>query len=159
MARNSSKSPKVEITNRRAGFEYHFVQEYEAGIALTGTEIKSIRAGNANINDAYCLFENGELWVRNMYIAEYAYGTDNNHEPRRNRKLLLRKTELNKLERRVREKGFTIVPYKLFMSDRGFAKLTVVLASGKKSFDKRETIKERDDKRDLDRLKKILKQR
>ncbi len=160
MAKTSSKSNKVEITNRRAAFEYHFEQEYESGIALTGTEIKSIRAGNANINDAYCLFdEAGELWIRNMYIAEYEYGTDNNHEPRRTRKLLLRKAELRKLLRRVKEKGFTIIPYKLFISERGFAKLIVELATGKKSFDKRETIKERDDKRSLDRLKKMIKER
>lgn len=159
MAKTSSKSSKVEITNRRAAFEYQFVQQYEAGIALTGTEIKSIRLGNANINDAYCLFENGELWIRNMYIAEYEYGTDSNHEPRRTRKLLLRKAELRKLDRRVREKGFTIIPYKLFLSERGFAKLIIQLATGKKSFDKRETIKARDDKRDLDRIKKIIKNR
>lgn len=147
---------KVEIVNRRASYEYQFVQEYEAGIVLTGTEIKSIRAGNANVSDAYCLFENGELWVKNLYIAEYEYGTDNNHEPRRQRKLLLRRTELRKLERRVKEKGFTIVPYKMYISDRGFAKLVIELATGKKSYDKRETIKEREDKRDLDRLKKIV---
>ena len=159
MAKDKSKSSKVEITNRRASFEYHFEQEYEAGIALTGTEIKSIRKGNANINDAYCIFENGEMWVRNMYIAEYEYGTDHNHEPRRSRKLLLRKTELRKLDRRVREKGFTIIPYKLFLNERGFAKLLIELATGKKSFDKRETIKERDDKRQLDRLKKIMRER
>ena len=159
MAKSSTKSTRVEISNRRAAFEYHFEQEYEAGIALTGTEIKSIRAGNANINDAYCIFENGELWIRNMYIAEYEYGTDNNHEPRRSRKLLLRKTELRKLDRRVREKGFTIIPYKLYLSDRGFAKLLIELATGKKSFDKRETIKARDDKRDLDRIKKIMRNR
>ncbi len=154
MAKDTSKTSRLEITNRRAAFEYHFEQEYEAGIALTGTEIKSVRAGNVNINDAYCILENGELWIRNMYIAEYEYGTDNNHEPRRNRKLLLRKSELRKLDRRVREKGFTIIPYKLYLSDRGFAKLLIVLATGKKSFDKRETIKQRDDKRQLDRLKK-----
>jgi len=159
MAKTSSKSSKVEITNRRAAFEYHFEQQYEAGIALTGTEIKSIRAGNTNINDAYCIFENGEMWVRNMYIAEYEYGTSNNHEPRRNRKLLLRKAELKKLDRRVREKGFTIIPYKLFLSERGFVKMIIQLASGKKSFDKRETIKARDDKRDLDRIKKIIRNR
>ncbi len=157
MAKDASKTSKLEIKNRRAAFEYHFVQEYEAGIALTGTEIKSIRAGNVNINDAYCLFEGGELWIRNMYIAEYEYGTDHNHEPRRNRKLLLRKTELRKLDRRIREKGFTIIPYKLYLNERGFAKLVVVLATGKKSYDKRETIKQRDDKRQLDRLKKIFK--
>jgi SsrA-binding protein len=146
---------KVEIVNRRASFEYHFEQEYEAGIMLTGTEIKSIRAGNANLSDAYCLFENGELWMRNCYIALYELGTDNNHEARRSRKLLLRKPELRKLERRVKEKGFTLIPYKMYITERGFAKLSVELAVGKKSYDKRQTIKDRDDKRTLDRLKKI----
>ncbi|MBL7796690.1 MAG: SsrA-binding protein, partial [Saprospiraceae bacterium] len=97
MAKTKSKASKLEITNRKAKFEYAFVQEYDAGIVLTGTEIKSLRAGNANINDAYCTMENGELWIRNMYIAEYAYGATENHEPRRTRKLLLRKTELRKL--------------------------------------------------------------
>lgn len=150
---------KIEITNRRAAHEYQFVQELDAGLALVGTEIKSIRAGNVNLNDAYCLFENGELWVRNLYIAEYEFGTDNNHEARRNRKLLLRRPELRKLERRVKEKGFTIIPYKLFISDRGFAKLTIELATGKKSYDKRASIKEREDKRSLDRITKAIKDR
>ncbi len=156
MAKETQK-PKVEITNRRAAYEYHFVQELEAGLVLTGTEIKSIRAGNVNLNDAYCVFENRELYVRNMFIAEYELGTDNNHEPRRVRKLLLRKPELRKLERRVKEKGFTIVPFKLTINERGFAKLTIELAGGKKSYDKRQTIKAREDKRDLDRMKKIHK--
>jgi SsrA-binding protein len=153
MAREKLKS-KVEITNRRARFEYQFEQEFEAGIMLTGTEIKSIRAGNANLNDAYCLFESDELWIRSLYIAEYELGTDNNHETRRVRKLLLRKPELRKLQKRVKEKGFTIVPFKLFINDRGFAKIIIELASGKKSYDKRDTIKQRDDKRSLDRIKK-----
>ncbi|MBK8555513.1 MAG: SsrA-binding protein SmpB [Lewinellaceae bacterium] len=148
------KKQKIEIVNRRASFEYHFVQEYEAGMMLTGTEIKSIRLGNCNLSDAYCVMENGELWVRNLYIAEYKFGT-NNQESRRTRKLLLRKTELRKLERKIREKGFTIIPYKLFIGERGFAKLLIELATGKKSFDKRESIKEREDKRQLDRMKKI----
>ncbi len=146
---------KIEITNRRAPYEYHFEQEYEAGIMLTGTEIKSIRAGNANLTDAYCLFENGELWIKSLYIATYEYGTDNNHESRRTRKLLLRRPELRKLERRAKDKGFTIIPYKLYLNDRGFAKLKIELATGKKTFDKRNTIKDRENKRDLDRIKKI----
>jgi len=153
------KKQKVEITNRKASFEYYFVQEFDAGIMLTGSEIKSIRNGNANLSDAYCLFENGELWVRNLYIAEYEYGTDSNHLPRRNRKLLLRKPELRKLERGVKEKGSTIIPYKLYINDRGFAKLAIALVRGKKSFDKRETIKAREDKRDLDRINKAYKVR
>jgi SsrA-binding protein len=152
-----SRAPKVkiEITNRRARYEYHFEQEFEAGIVLTGTEIKSIRKGNVNLNDAWCIFETGELWVKNMYIAEYELGTSNNHEPRRSRKLLLRRPELRKLERRVKEKGLTLIPYKLYVNDRGFAKLVIELASGKKSYDKRETIKERENKQQMDRLKKI----
>lgn len=153
------KKPKVEITNRKATFEYYFVQEYDAGMVLTGSEIKSIRAGNANLTDAYCIFDQGELWVRNLYIAEYEYGTDSNHLPRRNRKLLLRKPELRKLARGAQEKGTTIVPYKLHISDRGFAKLLIELARGKKMYDKRETIKARDDKRDLDRINKQYKVR
>lgn len=157
MAKKTSKASKLEITNRKAKFEYSFVQEYDAGMVLTGSEIKSIRAGNVNINDAYCTLENGELWIRNMYIAEYVYNTSEIDEPRRTRKLLVRKAELRKLERRTREKGFTIVPYQVYFSDRGFVKIHIALATGKKLFDKRETIKQRDDKRQLDRLKKIFK--
>jgi SsrA-binding protein len=146
---------KIEITNRRATYEYFFEAEFEAGIVLLGTEIKSIRDGNVNLNDAWCLFEKGELWIKNMYISEYEYGTDNNHTTRRDRKLLLRKPELKKLDKKVREKGHTIIPYKLFVTDRGFAKLKIELATGKKSFDKRSTIQARDEKRNLDRLRKI----
>jgi len=157
MSKKSAKKAPAEIINRRAPYEYHFVQEYVAGIALTGTEVKSLRAGNANLTDAYCVFEQGELWIRNLHIAEYDYGSDQNHDPRRLRKLLLRKSELRKLERRVREKGFTIVPVKIAFNERGFAKVHIALAVGKKAFDKRETIKQRDEKRQLDRLKKIYK--
>ncbi len=146
---------KVEIVNRKASFEYYFREEYEAGIVLTGTEIKSIREGNANLKEAYCVFKDNELYVRNMFIAEYKYGTIHNHDPKRIRKLLLKKRELKKLRRRVQEKGFTIVPYKLYLSERGLAKLTIMLSQGKKAYDKREAIKERDNKRDLDRLKKM----
>lgn len=152
---NKKKKPKVEIINRKAGFEYAFIQEYEAGIMLTGTEIKSIRDGNVNLSDAYCMFDQqGALWVRNMFIAEYDHGTDNNHLPRRNRQLLLRKPEMKKLSRGVMEKGSSIIPFKMYINERGFAKLLIELARGKKSFDKRETIKQRDDKRELDRLQK-----
>ena len=144
-----------EIVNRKAKFEYHFVQQFDAGIALTGTEVKSIRQGNANLTDAYCLFDGkGSLMVKNLYIAEYDHGNIYNHITRRDRYLLLKKSELKKLERRVSEKGMTIVPYKLFFNERGFVKLTIVLAQGKKSYDKRETIKERDYKREEDRLSK-----
>ncbi|MBK7406814.1 MAG: SsrA-binding protein SmpB [Saprospirales bacterium] len=149
------KKGKVEIVNRRAKFEYHFVDTFEAGIALLGTEIKSLRGGNANINDAFCLFENNELYVRSMYIKEYAFATYFNHEARRTRKLLLRRPELRKLERKVKEKGLTIVPYRLYITERGFAKLEIALVQGKKSYDKRESLKEKDSKRDLDRMRKI----
>ncbi len=144
-----------EIVNRKSQFEFHFIQTYEAGLVLTGTEVKALRQGMANLTDAYCLFDRGNLVVKSMYIAEYDHGTIYNHDARRDRRLLLRKPELKKLERRVTEKGYTIVPYKLYFNDRGFAKLEIALAQGKKAFDKRETIKERDSKRDLDRLKKI----
>lgn len=146
---------KLEIVNRKAKYEYHFLQEYEAGIVLTGTEIKSIRAGEVNMSDAYCTFENGELFIRSLYIKEYKFGTHANHEARRTRKLLLRKTELRKLEKKIKEKGFTIIPYRLYLSERGMAKLEVNLAQGKKSYDKRNAIKERENKRDLDRMKKM----
>jgi len=135
------------------------VNEFDAGIMLTGTEVKSIRDGNANMTDAYCMFDHGELWIRNLYIAEYEYGTDSNHSPRRQRKLLLKKNELRKLERGMKEKGSTIVPYRIFVNDRGFIKITVCLARGKKSFDKRETIKARESKRELDRVNKAYKVR
>lgn len=144
-----------EIVNRKASFEYAFIQMFEAGLVLTGTEVKALRLGLANLNDAYCIFDHGNLIVKNMFIAEYDHGTIYNHDARRDRRLLLRKPELKKLERRATEKGLTIVPYKLYFSARGFAKLEIALAQGKKAFDKRETIKERDSKRDLERLKKI----
>lgn len=143
-----------EIVNRKAKFEYSFLQGFEAGIMLKGTEVKSLRVGNANLNDAYCLFIDGELFIKSLFIAEYDFGNVNNHETRRDRKLLLRKTELKKIERRVTEKGMSVVPYKIFFSERGFAKIEIFLAQGKKSFDKRTSIKEKDMKRDLDRMKK-----
>jgi len=146
---------KVVISNRKAKYEYSFLQEYEAGLMLLGTEVKSLRSGNANLSDAYCAFVNGELFVKSMFIGEYEFGNINNHEPKRDRKLLLKKPELKKLHRRVTEKGLTLVPFKLFFSERGFAKLMIALAQGKKSFDKRQSIKEKDTKRELDRMKKL----
>ena len=146
-------APK-EIVNRKAKFEYHFLQEFDAGIMLVGTEVKSLRSGNGNLSDAYCLFKNGELYIKSLYIGEYDHGNINNHETRRDRKLLLKKTELKKLEKRVKEKGFTIVPYKIFFSERGLVKIQIVLGQGKKSYDKRDSIKDRDMKRDMDRMKK-----
>jgi SsrA-binding protein len=149
------KSKTLEIVNRKAKYQYHFVSTYEAGIVLNGTEIKSIRQGDVNLNDAYCTFKKGELYIQSLYIKEYKFATYFNHEARRIRKLLLKKAELKKLEKRVKERGFTIVPYRLFISERGFAKLEIALAEGKKSFDKRNSIKEKDQKRDLARMKKL----
>lgn len=144
-----------EIVNRKAKFEYHFLKEIEAGIVLCGTEVKSIRGGDANINDAFCYFNNGELMLKNMFIAEYKFGNINNHEERADRKLLLKKAELKKLERRVREKGLSLVPYRVYFSERGHIKVEVILGQGKKSFDKSQTIKDRDAKRDMERAKKL----
>ncbi len=143
----------MEIVNRKAKFEYHFLQTVEAGLLLEGTEVKSLRAGDANLNDAYCLFDKGELYIKSMYVAPYKFGPQSQHETRRTRKLLLKRAELKKLERRVNEKGLTLVPYKLYFSDSGFAKCEIALAKGKKAYDKRDSIKERDVKRDLDRSK------
>ena len=156
MARNNNNEAKItnEVVNKKARYEYQFLDTYEAGIQLKGTEIKSIRNGHTNLNDAYCLFANGELTIRSLYIKEYEYGNQENHEPRRTRKLLLKKQELKKLDKRVKERGFTIVPYRLYITERGFAKVEIALAQGKKSYDKRDSIKQKDQKRDLDRLKK-----
>jgi SsrA-binding protein len=139
------------IKNKKASYEYFLLEEFEAGMILTGTEIKSIRKGSASINEAYCIFQNGELFIRDMHIAEYLQGSYNNHEEKRMRKLLLKRSEVKKLHKKVKEKGLSIVPVKIFFSDRGFAKIVISLAKGKKSFDKRETIKRKDQKRDLDR--------
>jgi SsrA-binding protein len=149
------KKKQLEFVNRKAAFEYKFIEKFEAGIVLQGTEIKSIRDGSVNLKDSYCLFQKGELYVKSMYIGEYKYGTYANHEARRTRKLLLKRQELKKLEKKVKERGFTIVPYRLYLSDRGLAKLEIALAQGKQGYDKRNSIKERDNKRDMDRLKKI----
>tara|TARA_B100001248_G_C27168361_1_gene356782 strand:+ start:65 stop:526 length:462 start_codon:yes stop_codon:yes gene_type:complete len=146
---------QINIQNKRARFEYEILDEYIAGIVLSGTEIKSIRNSKASIAESFCEFnEKGELFAVNMFIEEYAFGTRFNHRPRGSRKLLLKKIELKKLNREVRNTGLTIVPLKLFINDKGFAKVTIALARGKKLFDKRETLKDRDNKRDLDRLKK-----
>ena len=146
---------QINIQNKRARFEYEILDEYIAGIVLSGTEIKSIRNSKASITESFCEFnEKGELFALNMFIEEYAFGTRFNHSPRGSRKLLLKKIELKKLNREVRNTGLTIVPLKLFINDKGFAKITIALARGKKLFDKRETLKDRDNKRDLDRVKK-----
>jgi len=145
---------KVYIKNKKAYFEYHITDKYVAGIKLLGTEIKSIRESKANINDAFCTFIGDILYVRNLHIAEYSFGSFYNHEAKRDRALLLQKKELKKLQTRSQEKGLTIIPLALFISDRGFAKLEIGLAQGKKLFDKRESIKERDTKVELGRILK-----
>ncbi len=145
-------APAINIKNKRATFDYELVDTYTAGIVLTGTEIKSIRMGKASLVDTYCYFAKGELWVKNMHIAEYFYGSYNNHTARRDRKLLLSKKELRKLERNLKDAGFTIVPVRLFVNEKGLAKLVIALAKGKKQYDKRESIKAKDDRRDMDRM-------
>ncbi|MEY4955000.1 MAG: hypothetical protein RI981_1085 [Bacteroidota bacterium] len=142
---------QVEIKNRRASFEYTFLDTFTAGLVLTGTEIKSIRQGKANLTDAYCIFFQDELFVRNMHISMYDEGTHFNHDPLRDRKLLLSKRELAKLQKELKNVGLTIIPTRLFISDKGYAKLNIALAKGKKTFDKRDDIKEKDIKRDMDR--------
>ncbi|KAA9345884.1 SsrA-binding protein SmpB [Adhaeribacter soli] len=141
----------VNIVNRRASFEYQFLVKYTAGIMLKGTEIKSIREGNVNMSDAFCTFHNDGLYLHQMHIAKFTEGTYNNHEPTRERKLLLNKRELNQLQKKSQEQGLTIIPIRVFISDRGFAKVEIALARGKKLYDKREDIKAKDQKRELDR--------
>jgi SsrA-binding protein len=146
---------RINIQNKKARFEYEFLDQFTAGVVLTGTEIKSIRNSKASIAESFCEFnERGELFAVNMYIEEYAFGTRFNHRPRGSRKLLLNKRELNKLFKQVKNSGLTIVPLKLFINDKGFAKMLIALARGKKLYDKRETLKDRDNKRNLDRVKK-----
>ena len=145
----------MNIKNKRVRFEYEILDQFTAGLVLTGTEIKSIRNSKASIAESFCEFnEKGELFVVNMYIEEYAFGTRFNHRPRGSRKLLLNKRELKKLNKEVKNTGLTIVPLKLFINEKGFAKMLIALARGKKLYDKRETLKDRDNKRDLDRVKK-----
>ena len=147
----------VSIKNKSARFDYEILDQYTAGIVLTGTEIKSIRNNKASIAESFCEFnENDELFAVNIYIEEYAFGTRFNHKPRRSRKLLLNKKELKKLNKEVKNSGLTIVPFNLYLNDKGFAKILIALARGKKLYDKRETIKDRDNKRNLDRVKKAF---
>ena len=149
---------QIHIKNKRARFEFEIIEEYTAGIVLTGTEIKSIRNSKASITESFCEFnERGELFTVNMHIDEYAFGTRYNHKPKAQRKLLLNKKELKKLRREVSNSGLTIVPLSLFLTENGLAKLRIALAKGKKLYDKRETMKDRDNKRDLDRIKKSFK--
>ena len=146
----SRRQANINIKNRKASYEYEFLEKYIAGIQLFGTEIKAIREGNANIADAHCTFRNNELWVQNMHITEYRFGACNNHVPKRERKLLLSRKELNKLSRKIQDKGLTIIAIRMFLNERGLAKLEIALAKGKKRYDKREDIKQRDTKREME---------
>ena len=144
------KSP-VQIRNKKASFEYFFVDTYTAGIVLTGTEIKSIRLGKASLVDTFCYINNGEIWVKGMNVSPYYYGSYSNHEAKRDRKLLLTKREIHKLQEATKAVGFTIVPTLVFIDDKGRAKMDIALARGKKEFDKRQTLKEKEDRREMDR--------
>jgi SsrA-binding protein len=145
---------KIEIRNKRATFDYEILDALTAGIVLTGTEIKSLRAGKANLTDSYCIVEKDEVFVKNMHISEYEKGGHYNHEPKRDRKLLLNRKEINKWHTKLKEKGLTMVPLKLFINPKGLAKLDIGLARGKKTYDKRESLKEKDAKRQIERVKK-----
>ena len=148
------KAQQINIKNKKARFNYEIGDTYTAGIVLTGTEIKSIRDGKASLTDSYCIVENGEVWVKGMHISEYTFGSYNNHVVKRDRKLLLNRKEIAKISKLSEEPGYTIVPIKMFISDRGYAKLVIGIGKGKKLYDKRQSIKEREDKRNLDRYMK-----
>ena len=139
----------AEIRNRQAYYDYFIEDKYDAGMVLTGTEVKSLRAGRASFNDSYCYFHRGEMWVKSLHIAEYSHGTSSNHDPLRERKLLLNKKELRKIESKIKEKGITVVPLKIFFSEKGIAKMELGLGKGKKIYDKRDTIKQRDNEREM----------
>jgi SsrA-binding protein len=141
----------MELSNRKAYYEYSIEAKYIAGLVLTGTEIKSLRAAKASFNDSYCFFNKGELFVKSLHISEYSFGNIHNHEPLQERKLLLQKKELRKLENKIKEKGYSIIPLKIFIAESGFAKMEIGLGRGKKVYDKRETIKERETDRDIKR--------
>lgn len=145
---------KIDIVNKKAKHEYEFLFTIDAGIVLLGTEIKSIRLGHINLNEAYCLIIDGQLYLDKLHISEYSYGTYNNHVPKRRRKLLVKSVELKKLHAKVKEKGFAIIPYRIFINERGYAKVEIALARGKKEYDKRETLKAKDQRRELDRSSK-----
>lgn len=145
MAKKTNLS--INIKNRKAEYEYFLLTTYTAGIVLSGTEIKSIRAGKANLTDSYCSFIDNELWVHNMHISEYANGSYNNHEPKRDRKLLLNRKEINKIASKLNDRGTTVIPVRLWINENGFAKLDIAVARGKKMYDKRESIKEKDQRR------------
>jgi SsrA-binding protein len=144
----------ITIRNKKASHDYEFIEKFIAGIILTGTEIKSIRAGKATLTDSFCLFRDGELFIKGMHISEYWWGNLNNHDPMRERKLLLSRRELKKIEKKVRETGLTIIVLRVFMNDRGLAKAEIAISRGKKEYDKRETLKRKDTERELDRIRK-----
>jgi SsrA-binding protein len=144
----------MEISNRSVYHEYFIEDKYVAGLVLAGTEVKALRAGKASFNDAYCFFHKGELWIKSLYISEYSHGTTNNHVPTQERKLLLQKRELKKLEGKIKEKGYSILPLRIFFNENGFAKIEIGLGKGKKLHDKRETIKDRDVQREMKRYLK-----
>lgn len=158
MTPNKNRAPRtaVNVRNKRVTFDYEILDTYTAGLVLTGTEIKSLREGKAGLVDSFCLFDHGELWVKNSYIAEYFYGTYNNHHAHRDRKLLLTRRELAKLARQVKETGLTIVPARLYINDHGLAKMDICLCRGKKQYDKRESLKEKEDRRAMDRAMKSI---
>ena len=154
MAKKDKKQQQINIKNKRASFDYEFVDTFTAGIVLTGTEIRSIRAGKASLVDTYCYINNGEIWVKNMYVALYEEGSYNNHVERRERKLLLNKKEIINLRDDTKSPGFTIVPVRLFINEKGPAKLVIDVARGKKEYDKRQSLKEKEDRREMDRAMK-----
>ncbi len=149
------KKKNILIKNKRATFDYEIIDSYQSGIVLTGTEIKSVRMAKVSLVDTFCYFADNELWVKNMHIAEYAWGSYNNHDPQRDRKLLLNRKELNKLERNSKVKGNTIIVTRMYINDRGLAKVMVALAKGKRQYDKRQDLKQKDAKREMDRAMKI----
>lgn len=152
MSNPKNKNQKINIRNKKASFEYQFIDQYTAGIVLTGTEIKSIRDGKASLVDSFCYISNGEIWVKGVNISPYFYGSYANHEAKRDRKLLLNKKEIRNLQNETKQPGFTIVPTSLYINDKGLAKINIALAKGKKEFDKRQSIKEKQDRRDMDRV-------
>ena len=155
MARNNNHNNTINVKNRRATFDYEIVETFTAGIVLTGTEIKSIRQGKVGLTDTYCMVINGEVWVKYMYIAEYSFGSYNNHTTHRDRKLLLNRKEIRRIAKDNLQPGYSIVPLRLFINERGLAKLVIAIARGKKQYDKRQSIKEREDKRAIDRMFKV----
>lgn len=149
---NVNNSNAINIKNRKATFDYEILETFTTGIVLTGTEIKSIRQGKCGLTDTYCMVINSEIWVKNMYIAEYSYGSYNNHTTHRDRKLLLHRKEIRRIAKETMQPGFSIVPLRLFINERGLAKLVIAIGRGKKMYDKRQSIKEREDKRTIDRM-------